>query len=41
MALQRFRQRYRDLFRVEIASQVSDLRDIEEEIRHVLTMLRG
>lgn len=41
MALQRFRQRYRDLFRIEIASQVSDLRDIEEEIRHVLTMLRG
>lgn len=41
MALVRFRQRYRDLFRVEIASQVSDLRDIEEEIRHVLAMLRG
>jgi RNA polymerase sigma factor (sigma-70 family) len=40
-ALVRFRQRYRDLFRVEIASQVSDLRDIEEEIRHVLKMLRG
>jgi RNA polymerase sigma-70 factor (ECF subfamily) len=41
MALHRFRLRYRELFRVEIASQVSDLRDIEEEIRHVLTMLRG
>ncbi len=41
MALVRFRQRYRDLFRVEIASQVSDLRDIEEEIGHVLKMLRG
>ena len=40
MALQRFRQRYRDLFREEIASQVSDLRDVDEEIRHVLAMLR-
>ena len=41
MALQRFRQRYRELFREEIASQVSDLRDVDEEIRHVLAMLRG
>lgn len=41
MALQRFRQRYRDLFREEIAGQVSDLREVDEEIRHVLTMLRS
>ncbi len=41
MALQRFRGRYRDLFREEIASQVSDLREVDEEIRHVLAMLRG
>ena len=32
-ALHLFRARYRDLFRAEVASQVNDARDVDEEIR--------
>jgi RNA polymerase sigma-70 factor (ECF subfamily) len=38
-ALHRFRQRYRELFREEVASQVNDPRDLDDEIRHLIAAL--
>jgi RNA polymerase sigma-70 factor (ECF subfamily) len=38
-ALHRFRQRYRELFREEVASQVHDPRDVDDEIRHLIAAL--
>jgi RNA polymerase sigma-70 factor (ECF subfamily) len=38
-ALHRFRRRYRDLFREEVASQVNDPRDVDDEIRHLIRAL--
>lgn len=38
-ALSRFRQRYRELFREEVASQVNDPRDVDDEIRHLIAAL--
>jgi DNA-directed RNA polymerase specialized sigma24 family protein len=38
-ALHRFRHRYRELFREEVASQVNDPRDVEDEIRHLIAAL--
>jgi RNA polymerase sigma-70 factor (ECF subfamily) len=38
-ALHRFRARYRELFRIEVASQVNDPRDVDDEIRHLIAAL--
>lgn len=38
-ALHRFRARYRELFRMEVASQVNDPRDVDDEIRHLIAAL--
>lgn len=38
-ALHRFRQRYRELFREDVANQVSDPRDVDDEIRHLIAAL--
>ena len=38
-ALHRFRLRYRELFREEVAAQVNDPRDVEDEIRHLVMAL--
>jgi RNA polymerase sigma-70 factor (ECF subfamily) len=39
VAVHRFRQRYRDLVRKEIAHTVADPADIEDELRHLLGLL--
>ena len=39
VAAHRLRRRYRDLFREEIAHTVADPAEIEEEIRHLMTVL--
>lgn len=38
-ALHRFRHRYRELFREEVSSQVNDPRDVDDEIRHLISAL--
>jgi hypothetical protein len=40
VAAHRLRRRYRDLFREEIAHTVADPAEIEEEIRHLIGVLR-
>jgi len=40
MAVRRLRQRLGDLMRQEIADTVGDPRDVDEEIRHLLTVVR-
>ncbi len=41
VAVHRLRRRYRDLLRAEIASTVADEAEVEEEIRHLFTVLSG
>jgi RNA polymerase sigma-70 factor (ECF subfamily) len=40
VAVLRLRQRYRELVRDEIAKTVADEREVDEEMRHLLTILR-
>ena len=39
MAVQRLRQRYRELVRAEVARTVADVSDVEAEIRHLFAVL--
>ena len=39
VAVHRLRQRYRELLRLEVANTVNDTDDIEDEIRHLLSVL--
>jgi RNA polymerase sigma factor (sigma-70 family) len=39
VAVLRLRQRYRDLFRAEIANTVAAAEDVDEELRHVIAIL--
>jgi RNA polymerase sigma-70 factor (ECF subfamily) len=41
VAVHRFRARFRELFREEIAALVDDPREVESEISHVISVLRG
>jgi RNA polymerase sigma factor (sigma-70 family) len=41
VAVHRLRQRYRDLLRDEIAQTVASTGDVEDELRHLLSALRG
>jgi RNA polymerase sigma-70 factor (ECF subfamily) len=41
VAVHRLRQRYRELVRLEIAHTVGRLEDIDEEMRHLLAVIRG
>ena len=40
-AVHRFRARFRELFREEVAALVDDPREVEAEISHVISVLRG
>jgi transposase-like protein len=40
-AIHRLRQRYRELFRAEIASTVATVAEVDEEIRYLFAALRG
>jgi DNA-directed RNA polymerase specialized sigma24 family protein len=40
-AFHRFRQHYRVLLREEIAHTVAQLGDVEDELRHLVSVLRG
>ena len=39
VAVHRLRKRFRDLFREEVAQTVASAEDIEEELRHLLSVL--
>ena len=39
VAVHRLRKRYRELFREEIAHTLAEGEDIDEELRHLLTVL--
>jgi hypothetical protein len=39
VAVLRLRQRYRELFRAEIANTVAATEDVDEELRHVIAIL--
>jgi RNA polymerase sigma factor (sigma-70 family) len=41
VAVHRLRQRYRDLLRAEIAQTVANPDEVEDELRHLLKVLRG
>ncbi|HRY51974.1 MAG TPA: sigma-70 family RNA polymerase sigma factor [Candidatus Paceibacterota bacterium] len=41
MAVQRLRRRYGELLREEIANTVADPNDVEDELRHLMTVLSG
>jgi len=41
VAVHRLRQRYRALFRSEVADTVADAREVDEELRHIVTALKG
>ena len=40
-AIHRLRQRYRDLFRAEVANTVATSSEVDEEIRYFFSVLRG
>ena len=40
-AIHRLRQRYRELFRAEIANTVATSSEVDEEIRYFFSVLRG
>jgi RNA polymerase sigma-70 factor (ECF subfamily) len=41
VAVHRMRQRYRDLLRAEVAQTVAEPSDLEDEMRHLVAVLRG
>ena len=41
VAVHRFRRRYRDLLRSEIAQTVADPEEVEEELKYLLAVLQG
>jgi len=40
-AVQRLRKRYRELFRLEIAHTATSPAEVDDELRHLQTVLRG
>jgi RNA polymerase sigma-70 factor (ECF subfamily) len=41
VAVHRFRKRYRELLRAEVAETVDDPSGIDDEMRYLVTVLRG
>lgn len=41
VAVHRLRQRYRELLRAEIAETITEWSDVEDEMRHLIAVLRG
>ena len=41
VAVHRLRKRYRELFRATVADTVSELGEVDDEVRHIVTVLGG